>query len=74
MRLTEFRQLMQAHFGPTRAPSVARDHVFSALGGRSVDEALSYGIDAKQVWFTVCDTFDVPESMRYGLSDEPENP
>lgn len=62
---------MQAYFGPTRAPSVARDHVFSALGERSVDDALNSGIDPKHVWFAVCDTFEVPESLRYGLPDEP---
>ena len=43
VRLTEFRGLMQAQFGPLRAPSVARDHVFSALAGRTADEALAAG-------------------------------
>lgn len=62
---------MQAQFGPVRAPSVAHDHVFAALGGRSADEALGAGIDPKRVWAAVCDTFEVPESLRYGLPDEP---
>lgn len=65
---------MQAYFGPTRAPSVARDHVFTVLGGRSADEALAAGIDQKQVWFAVCEAFEVPESLRYGLPDEPGKP
>lgn len=60
---------MQAHFGPRRAPSVANDHVFSALGGRTVDQALDAGIDPKQVWAVVCDTFEVPDRLRYGLPD-----
>jgi hypothetical protein len=63
---------MQAHFGPVRASSVAKDHVFGVLGDRSADEALAAGIDARQIWFAVCDAFDVPESLRYGLPDEPE--
>lgn len=63
---------MQRHFGPVRAASVARDHVFSALGGHSIDEALDGGADPKQVWFAVCDTFEVPAEMRYGLPDDPE--
>jgi len=71
--LTEFRQLMQVHFGPLRAPSVAHDHVFSALGGRSVDEALGAGVDPKRVWAEVCAAFDVPETLRYGLPDEPRD-
>lgn len=69
VRLTEFRQLMQTHFGSVRAPSVAQDHVFSALGGRTVDQALDAGLDPKMVWSVVCDTFEVPDSLRYGLPD-----
>lgn len=69
MRLTEFRGLMAAHFGPARAASVAADHVFSALGGRTVDRALDAGEDPKRVWFAVCDDFDVPEALRHGLPD-----
>ncbi|MEP6563274.1 MAG: DUF3046 domain-containing protein [Nakamurella sp.] len=69
MRLTEFRGLMQAQFGPSRAPSVARDHVFSALDGRTADEALSAGEDPKAVWFAVCDAYDIPEALRYGPPD-----
>lgn len=71
VRLTEFRALMRAHFGAVRAPSVAHDHVFAALGGRSVDEALGAGIDPKRVWAAVCDTFEVPDDLRYGLPDDP---
>lgn len=69
VRLTEFRALMDAHFGSLRAPSVAMDHVFSQLGGRTVDQALDVGYDPKRVWFVVCDTFDVPDRLRYGLPD-----
>lgn len=61
---------MQAQFGPVRAASVAHDHVFSAFGGRSADEALDAGVDPKEVWFAVCDTFEVPDSLRYGLPDD----
>lgn len=60
---------MTAHFGPLRAPSVAQDHVFSDLGGRTVDQALDAGVDPKQVWSVVCDTFEVPEPLRHGLPD-----
>jgi hypothetical protein len=69
VRLTEFRGLMQAQFGPIRAPSVVQDHVFSALDGRTADEALAAGVDPKVVWFAVCDDFDVPEALRHGLPD-----
>lgn len=69
MRLTEFRGLMMAQFGPARAASVAADHVFAALGGRTADHALDAGEEPKRVWFAVCDDFDVPESLRHGLPD-----
>jgi hypothetical protein len=65
---------MRTHFGAARAASVAQDHVFAALGGHSADQALAAGLDPKQVWFAVCDAFEVPESLRYGLPDEPEKP
>jgi Protein of unknown function (DUF3046) len=69
VRLTEFRDLMAAQFGPARAASVAADHVFAVLGGRTVDQALDAGDDPKRVWLAVCDDFDVPETLRYGLPD-----
>ena len=69
MRLTEFRDLMVAGFGPLRAASVAADHVFSALDGRTADQALDAGEDPRRVWFAVCDDFDVPEMLRHGLPD-----
>jgi hypothetical protein len=69
VRLTEFRALMQSQFGPLRAPSVAHDHVFSALSGRTADEALAAGEDPKAVWAAVCADFDVPDELRYGLPD-----
>lgn len=48
---------------------MASDHVFSELGGRTVDQALDAGFDPKQVWTVVCDTFEVPDRLRYGLPD-----
>jgi hypothetical protein len=69
VRLTEFRGLMQAQFGSLRAPSVASDHVFSALDGRTANEALAAGEDPKVVWLAVCDDFDVSDALRYGLPD-----
>lgn len=69
VRLTEFRGLMQAQFGPLRAPSVSADHVFSALDGQTADQALAAGVDPKAVWSAVCDDFDVPDAMRFGLPD-----
>lgn len=64
VRLTEFRTLMNDEFGPVRAASLARDHVFSELGGRTVEDALEAGTDPRAVWRAVCEAYDVPRSRR----------
>ncbi|MEU5365788.1 DUF3046 domain-containing protein [Streptomyces sp. NPDC005925] len=60
MRLTVFWERMADHFGPGYAEVFARDHVMSQLGGRTVDEALASGWEAKDVWRVVCAVMDVP--------------
>ena len=64
MRLTEFWKRMRAHFGETYADSVARDHALSALGSKTVTQALAEGIPAKEVWRAVCEEFRIPENQR----------
>jgi Protein of unknown function (DUF3046) len=64
VRLSEFWERMRDHFGPGYAESVARDHVLAELNGRTADQALAAGIDAKRVWRAVCDDFEVPRSKR----------
>lgn len=64
VRLTHFRQLMDEEFGAVRAGSIARDHVFSALDGRTVAEALEAGDEPRAVWRVVCAEFDVPTERR----------
>ncbi|GEL18511.1 DUF3046 domain-containing protein [Pseudonocardia asaccharolytica] len=64
MRLSHFRELMEGEFGRIRAGSLARDHVFSALGGRTVEQAIEDGFDLRKVWHAVCDDYDVPQQRR----------
>jgi len=64
MRLTEFWERMRAQFGDVYAESVAKDYVLSALGNRTVDQALAEGTDAKTVWLAVCEAFKIPERRR----------
>ena len=59
-----FWERMRAQFGDEYADSVAKDYVLSGLGGRTVNSALADGEDAKVVWRAICETFDVPESLR----------
>jgi len=55
---------MRDHFGPGYAESVAHDHVLAELGGRTVDQALAAGVEAKRVWRVVCEEFEVPRAKR----------
>jgi hypothetical protein len=55
---------MRAQFGETYADSVARDHVLTALGGRTVSQALDDGEDVRVVWRAVCEAFKVPDRLR----------
>ena len=64
MRLTVFWDRMRALFGDAYSQSVARDYVFASLGGRTIEQALADGEDAKVVWRAVCETFNVPENPR----------
>jgi hypothetical protein len=64
VRLTAFWDRMRAQFGEAYAQSVAKDFVFDKLGDRTVERALAEGEDAKIVWRAVCDTFNVPDSLR----------
>jgi Protein of unknown function (DUF3046) len=64
VRLTEFWGRMREQFGDVYAESLAKDYVLSDLGGRTVNQALADGEDAKVVWRAVSDTFNVPDSLR----------
>jgi hypothetical protein len=64
VRLTVFWERMAAFFGEAYAQSVAADHVFSGLGGRTVNRALADGEDVKVVWRAVCEAFSVPDPLR----------
>jgi len=64
MRITVFRKLMTEEYGQVRGEMVARDHVLSALGGHTPDQALEAGYPPKGIWLAICDAFDVPEQRR----------
>ena len=64
MRLTDFWGRMERRFGAAYAASYAADQVLSTLGGRTVQQALDDGDDAKQVWRAVCDATAAPASER----------
>ena len=64
VRLQDFWARLREQFGSMRAESVARDHVFSSLGGRSAVEAIDAGVPVRRVWLAICEEFDVPPRER----------
>ncbi|MGY1591864.1 DUF3046 domain-containing protein [Geodermatophilus sp. SYSU D00965] len=64
MRLQEFWSRLSQQFGSMRAQSVARDHVFSSLGGRTAIEAIEAGLPVRKVWLAICEEYDVPPKER----------
>ena len=64
MRLQEFWSRLDRQFGSMRAQSVARDHVFSSLGGRSAVDAIQAGLPVRRVWLAICEEFEVPAKER----------
>ena len=62
--MSYFWDLMAGEFGAARAGTLARDHVFAELGGRTVEQALDAGIDPREVWKAVCVVYDVPPARR----------
>jgi hypothetical protein len=55
---------MERALGPTYARSWARSHVIASLGGRTVDQALADGEDAKRVWREVWRVLELPPQER----------
>jgi hypothetical protein len=69
VRLSQFRSLLHDEFGEIRGRSLARDHVFAELGGRSAEQAIEAGIDPKRIWEVICEAYDVPRARRLGRDD-----
>ncbi|GAB7190635.1 hypothetical protein NUM3379_13410 [Kineococcus sp. NUM-3379] len=57
---------MDEEFGAGYGRSLAADQVLMALGDRSPAQALSDGVEPKEVWFALCDAMDVPAERRWG--------
>jgi len=66
VRLTDFWSRLEEAFGTAYARSFARDHAFTQLGGRTIDEALAQGVETVTVWRAVVATYPdrVPVRLR----------
>lgn len=54
MKQSDFWDRMNETFGAAYARSVAADLTLGQLGGRTIDQALAEGENAKAVWMAVC--------------------
>ena len=53
MRLTDFWTRLEEAFGAAYARSIAADHSFADLGGRTIDQAIADGVDTATIWRAV---------------------
>lgn len=53
MKLTDFWQRMDSHFGTTYAKSWAQDTVLAELNGMTVNQALKAGVETVDIWRAV---------------------
>lgn len=60
MRETELWARMNEHLGRAYAQHWAESQALSALGGRTVREALSDGVDCKTIWRAVWADLELP--------------
>jgi DUF3046 family protein len=66
VRLTDFWARLEEAFGSTYARSLAADHAFAELGGRTIDEAIAQGEETATVWRAVVAAYPdrVPVRLR----------
>ncbi len=54
---------MGERFGAAYAASLAADYRLPMIGS-TIDDALSRGVEAKEIWRAVCAEFEMPASLR----------
>lgn len=73
MRISDFWRLMDDEFGTGYSRVLGKSLVLSRVGGRTAEEALAAGFDAREVWLAICDLQDVPEERRLGRDIKPKD-
>lgn len=64
MRVTEFWERMEQHFGAGYARSWAHDTVLAELGSRTPEQALAQGWETVEIWRAVWRHEQLPASER----------
>jgi len=63
MRLSDFWERMDTLIGPAYTKSWGSDIVLPRLE-KTVDEAISAGIETNEIWRAVCEFMEVPANLR----------
>ena len=74
MRNREFWQLVDEVVGASYGRTLAADQVLSALGDRTVEQAIEDGVEPRVVWHALCDAMDVPDARRWGTDANRQAP
>ncbi|NLT53337.1 MAG: DUF3046 domain-containing protein [Actinomycetales bacterium] len=69
MRMSEFWTLADEEFGRLHSRTLVRDHVVTALGDRTAEQALDAGTDPREVWFALCEDLEVPRERWWGRQE-----
>jgi hypothetical protein len=69
VRSSQFWELMREEFGAGYAATLAREHVVSALGERTAEQALAAGVGPREVWLALCADLQVPRERWLGRDD-----
>jgi hypothetical protein len=66
VRLTDFWERLEQSFGSAYARSIAADHTFTELGGRTIDESITQGVETATIWRAVVAAYPdrVPARLR----------
>ena len=66
MRLTDFWERLEQSFGSAYARSIAADHTFTDLGGRTIDQSIAQGVETATIWRAVVAAYPdrVPARLR----------
>jgi len=66
VRRSEFTRAVEDEFDG-RAASLIADLALPGVGHRTAAQALSDGVEPREIWLALCAEMDVPASRRHGV-------
>lgn len=68
MRRTEFDRLVAEEFGDAFGAWIASSHTLAGLGATPA-ELIEGTHDLREIWWALCEDFDVPDERRLGKDE-----